>query len=101
MLRALIHRLHLPRQYTSRLARRSAGGNVYLILKNRFYVGTFEWGGQTYQGTRPRFLDPVLFEEVQAVLAGHNRPKYSKREIAFRGLMNCAYDGCICFNLWR
>jgi hypothetical protein len=36
----------------------------------------------------------VLFEEVQAVLAGHNRPKYSKREIAFRGLMNCAYDGC-------
>ena len=25
-------------------------GDVYLILKNRFYVGTFEWGGQTYQG---------------------------------------------------
>jgi site-specific DNA recombinase len=69
-------------------------GNVYLILKNRFYMGTFEWGGQTYQGTHPRFLDPVLFEEVQSTLAGHNRPKYSKREIAFRGLMNCAYDGC-------
>jgi site-specific DNA recombinase len=23
------------------------------------------------------------------------RPKYSKREIAFRGLMQCAYDGCV------
>jgi site-specific DNA recombinase len=65
-----------------------------LILKNRFYVGTFEWGGHPYQGTHPRFLDPVLLEEVQSTLAGHNRPKYSKREIAFRGLMNCAYDGC-------
>jgi hypothetical protein len=29
------------------------------------------------------------------VLAGHNRPKYSKRDIAFRGLMNCANDGCM------
>jgi hypothetical protein len=35
------------------------------------------------------------FDQVQAVLSGHNRPKYSKREIAFRGLMNCAYDGCM------
>jgi site-specific DNA recombinase len=50
--------------------------------------------GKKQRHTHPRFLDPVLFEEVQAVLAGHNRPKYSKREIAFRGLMNCAYDGC-------
>jgi site-specific DNA recombinase len=50
--------------------------------------------GKLIRGTHPRFLDPVLFEEVQAILAGHNRPKYSKREIAFRGLMNCAYDGC-------
>ena len=32
---------------------------------------------------------------MQAVLHGHNRPKYSKREIAFRGLMQCAYDGCM------
>jgi site-specific DNA recombinase len=31
---------------------------------------------------------------VLAVLDGHNRPKYAKREIAFRGLLNCGYDGC-------
>ncbi|MGB8479616.1 MAG: zinc ribbon domain-containing protein [Acidobacteriaceae bacterium] len=41
------------------------------------------------------FISPKLFAEVQAILSGHNRPKYSKREIAFRGLMNCAYDGCM------
>jgi hypothetical protein len=27
--------------------------------------------------------------------AGHNRPRYSKREIAFRGLTTCANDDCM------
>ncbi|HZY61882.1 MAG TPA: recombinase family protein [Edaphobacter sp.] len=70
-------------------------GNVHLILKNRFYVGFFEWSGETYPGTHPLFINPKTFQRVQEVLAGHNRPKYSKREIAFRGLMNCANDGCM------
>jgi site-specific DNA recombinase len=70
-------------------------GNVYLILKNRFYTGSFGWMKHTYPGTHPVFVNRDLFDQVQAVLTGHNRPKYSKREIAFRGLMNCAYDGCM------
>jgi site-specific DNA recombinase len=69
--------------------------NVHLILRNRFYVGFFEWSGQTYVGTHPLFVNPQVFERVQSVLTGHNRPKYSKREIAFRGLMTCAYDDCM------
>ncbi len=32
---------------------------------------------------------------IQAALAGHNRLKYSKRDIAFRGLMTCSHDGCM------
>ena len=70
-------------------------GNVHLILKNRFYVGSFVWSGQTYSGTHPVFINPQRFDEVQSILTGHNRPKYSKQVIAFRGLMNCAYDGCM------
>jgi site-specific DNA recombinase len=35
-----------------------------------------------------------LFERVQCVLGNHNRPSYSRRDIAFRGLMQCGYDGC-------
>ncbi len=69
-------------------------GNVHRILKNRFYIGSFEWMGHTYPGTHPIYVKPQLFEQVQTVLTGHNRPKYSKREIVFRGLMQCAYDGC-------
>jgi site-specific DNA recombinase len=70
-------------------------GGVHLILKNEFYMGTFEWGKQTYPGTQTLFVNPKAFAQVQAVLAGHNRPKYSKREIAFRGVMTCGYDGCM------
>jgi hypothetical protein len=69
--------------------------NVHLILKNRFYVGFFEWSGQAYVGTHPLFVNPQVFEQVQLGLTGHNRPKYSKRDIAFRGLMTCAYDDCM------
>jgi hypothetical protein len=69
--------------------------NVHKVLKNHFYVGVFEWADQSFRGTHPLFIDPNTFQRVQAVLAGHNRPKYSKRDIAFRGLMTCAYDGCM------
>jgi site-specific DNA recombinase len=68
---------------------------VHLILQNYFYVGLMTWGGKQYPGTHELFITPQTFNEVQAVLAGHNRPKYAKREIALRGLMNCAYDGCM------
>ncbi len=68
---------------------------VHLLLKNRFYVGTFEWSGESYAGTHPVFIRADIFERVQSILTGHNRPKYSKRDIAFRGLMQCAYDGCL------
>jgi len=49
---------------------------------------------ETFTGTHPLFVNPKTFARVQDVLAGHNRPKYSKHDIAFRGLMTCAYDGC-------
>lgn len=75
--------------------RRISRNNMHLILKNLFYTGLFEWSGQIYPGTHPLFLDHVLFERVQSVLGSHNRPKYSKQEIAFRGIMRCAYDGCM------
>lgn len=69
--------------------------NIHKVLTNRFYIGEFTWGSETYPGSHLIFIAPKLFAEVQEVLSGHNRPKYSKHEIAFRGLMNCAHDGCM------
>ncbi len=67
---------------------------LHTMLTNPFYVGNFVWAGRTYRGTHDILIDPALYDRVQAVLAGHNKPKYSKQEIAFRGLLTCAQDHC-------
>lgn len=79
----------------SETGRTISRNNLHLILNNLFYLGFFEWSGQTYPGTHPLFLSVSLFEQVQLVLASHSRSSYSKREISFRGLLRCAYDGCM------
>ena len=68
--------------------------NLHKMLTNPFYVGQFEWSGQTFQGTQPRLISPEVYEQVQAVLSGHNRPRYSKHVMAFRGMLTCAHDNC-------
>jgi site-specific DNA recombinase len=69
--------------------------NLHKMLTNPFYIGQFEWAGHTYQGTHPLFIGADLYAQVQAVLHGHNKPKYSKRDVAFRGLLTCAHDHCV------
>jgi DNA invertase Pin-like site-specific DNA recombinase len=85
-----IHRM-LRDDYGKTMSR----ANVHLILRNQFYIGKFTWGGQEFGGNHPLIVDPNVFERVQEVLQGHNRPKPSKRDVSFRGLMTCAHDGCM------
>jgi DNA invertase Pin-like site-specific DNA recombinase len=68
--------------------------NLHKMLNNPFYIGKFEWSGQTYQGTHPKLISAELYARAQAVLNGQNRPKYGKHEIAFRGMLTCAHDDC-------
>jgi site-specific DNA recombinase len=64
------------------------------MLKNRFYLGTFVWQGIEYKGTHEPLIAADLFERVQGVFAGRNKPKYRKHAFAFAGLLTCAHDGC-------
>jgi DNA invertase Pin-like site-specific DNA recombinase len=64
------------------------------ILKNRFYRGDFMWQGIEYKGTHEPLIAADLFERVQRVFAGYNKPKYRKHSFAFAGLLTCAHDGC-------
>ena len=68
--------------------------NLHKMLTNPFYIGRFEWGGGTYQGTHASLISPELYAQAQSVLCGHNKPKYGKHEIAFRGMLTCAHDNC-------
>ena len=64
------------------------------ILKNRFYLGYFVWQGVEYKGTHEPLILAQLFDRVQDVFAGRNKPKHRKHAFAFAGLLKCAHDGC-------
>jgi site-specific DNA recombinase len=67
---------------------------LHTILTNPVYVGIFGWSGKSYRGTHATFISPALFESVQNVIRGHHKGKYRKHEVAFRGMLTCAYDHC-------
>jgi site-specific DNA recombinase len=71
---------------------RMAKGYLEKLLKNPFYMGQFRWEGKIYQGTHTPLVSPEIFQEVQAMFRGRNKPKYRKNEFAYRGLLTCAYD---------
>jgi hypothetical protein len=64
------------------------------ILKNHFYLGYFLWQGVEYKGTHEPLVSGDLFNRVQDVFAGRNKPKHRKHAFAFAGLLKCAHDGC-------
>ena len=64
------------------------------ILKNRFYLGFFEWQGREYKGSHPPLVSLSVFEQVQAVFAGRHKGRKRKHNFPFAGLLRCAKDGC-------
>jgi len=86
--------LALSREVRQTWGVRISKTNLHKMLTNPFYIGQFEWAGRTYTGTQQPLISPELYAQVQEVLRGHNRPKYSKHTIAFRGILTCAHDNC-------
>jgi site-specific DNA recombinase len=72
-----------------------ARGYLARILRNPFYVGSFYWENKLYAGTQQRLISRNLFDAVQDVFCGHNRPKQRKHQFAFGGLLQCAHDNCM------
>ena len=68
--------------------------NLHKMLTNPFYIGKFNWGGGTYQGTHEPLISPNVYTQVQAILHRPSKSKYRKHDIAFRGLLTCAHDNC-------
>ena len=69
--------------------------NVYRILQNHFYYGTFEYprtSGKWYQGKHEPLITKELFDKVQEQLKRDNIIRQSK-EFAFTKLMTCGLCG--------
>ena len=71
-------------------------GNIYLILRNTFYYGEFEYpvkSGNWYQGKHMPIITKELFDKVQAHLNENFIPKTESKEFAFTKLIRCGYCG--------
>ncbi len=87
--------LSVRNEIANEFGKQFAKSYVHTILGNPFYIGFFRWKGNVYSGNHPVLVSPEVFERAKRVMNGSNRPKYGKREIAFRGLLRCAHDGCL------
>ena len=70
--------------------------NIYLILRNSFYTGQFEFpvgSGQWYIGKHTPIIDKELFDKVQNALNENYIPKTESKEFAFTKLIKCGYCG--------
>jgi hypothetical protein len=86
--------LTLRKAALNELGLRLARSYFETILKNRFYLGYFVWQGVEYKGTHEPIISGQVFDRVQDVFAGRNKPKHRKHAFAFAGLLKCAHDGC-------
>ena len=83
-------RLFLKAEYGKVLSK----WHIEKLLRNPFYIGTYEWEGKSYAGTHPPLVSPEIFSRVRDVLSGKARPRKQIHEFAFSGLLRCAYDNC-------
>lgn len=69
--------------------------NIYILLRNTFYYGTFEYpkgGGQWYQGKHEPIITKELFDTVQEQMADYAE-RSEHKEFAFTKLMSCGLCG--------
>ncbi len=67
---------------------------VEAILKKPIYYGAFQWSGKLYAGNHEPLISRGLWEMVQEAFTKSNRPKQTKREFPFIGMLTCAFCGC-------
>ncbi len=86
--------LSLSKDVKARWGTYISKANIHTMLNNPFYMGLVVFRGQTYQGVHKPLVSHELWSKCQNLMHVPNRPKYGKREIAFRGMLHCAHDGC-------
>ncbi|MDD5544775.1 MAG: recombinase family protein, partial [Acidobacteriia bacterium] len=84
--------------YRTPLRLRSGGKPIsrtsfYDLLSNPFYCGLISFKGELYKGASESMISPEDFTEIQKQLRRNNRPRPSRHEWAFTGLIRCGECG--------
>jgi site-specific DNA recombinase len=77
--------------------RRIFNSLLHQILRNRLYMGEFDWGGATYQGIHEPLVSRERWEHVQDLLdkRAETKTRKVKHDFAFSGLVRCGHCGCL------
>ncbi len=82
--------------FKTRTGKNLSLSNIYLILKNTFYYGVFEYprgSGNWYTGKHKPLMSKELFEKVQERLTRDRIIRSESKEFAFTKLMKCGLCG--------
>lgn len=64
------------------------------VLRNPFYYGEFRWSGKSYKGTHHAIIDYDLFARAQEAMGFSQKPKLTKHDFSYAGMLSCAHCGC-------
>ena len=69
---------------------------IHKVLRNRIYMGEFEWNGEILQGSHQPLVTRELWDKVQGVMDGRRTTKTRRvrHDFAFSGLLHCGHCGC-------
>jgi hypothetical protein len=81
-------------KFTTRGGKQLYLGNLYTVLRNHFYYGTFQYpknSGEWYKGAHQPLISKALFDQVQEKIQVKNTSEtgMQAKEFAFTRLMTC------------
>ena len=95
--RKLYHWLKFDLNFRTELGKKHLSlGNIYRILDNTFYYGTFEYprgSGNWYQGKHKPIITKELFDLVQEQIKNSQLVRKENIEFAFTKIMKCGLCG--------
>jgi len=94
--RKLFHWLRDDLGFVTRNGKPLTLSNVYIILKNTFYYGEFEYpksSGNWYKGKHTPIIDKGLFETVQKKMTNEHVVRAQNKEFAFTKMITCGLCG--------
>jgi len=83
-------------KFTTRKEKHVSLSQVYLMLKNPFYYGEFEYpmgSGKWYKGSHKPLITKEVFDIVQAKLVVPAKAKWGSKILAYKGIFRCATCG--------
>jgi len=82
--------------FRTRTGKRVTLSSIYLMLRNPFYYGSFEFpknSGNWYKGAHEPLITKELFDRVQESMFVPDLPKYGQKDFKFIKLFTCGSCG--------